>query len=122
MEDGKNASLVAGHYDLVSLAKEKTDLFSQYNYRGLETETNAPLGQLVINNFGAKQINLDHDLAKLFGIGRKLVLKTIIKQFTAPMTYLIHCDLIDKNKNLFNGKSRLATSQPHEFHMNFKVV
>ena len=112
----------AGHYNLKLLAKEIPHLFAQCKYYGLEAEANTPIGQLVINNFGAKQINLDHDLAKLFGIGRKMVLKTIIKQLTAPMTYLIHCDLIDKNKNLFNGKSRLATSRPHEFDMNFKVV
>jgi len=27
-----------------------------------------------------------------------------VKRFTAPTTYFIHCDLIDKQKNLFNGK------------------
>ena len=93
-----------GHYDLESLAKEITNLFSQYNYNGLQTEANTPLGQLAINNFGRKQINLDRDLAKLSGIGRTLLLKIIMKQLTSPTTYFIHCDLIDKNQNLFNGK------------------
>ena len=51
---GSISKLAAGHYDLDSLAKKITDMFSQFNYRGLETETNTPLGQLVINNFGAK--------------------------------------------------------------------
>ena len=49
-------------------------------YRGLETKTNTPIGQLVINNFGENKINLDHNLAKLFGIGQNLPLKTIIKR------------------------------------------
>jgi len=70
----------------------------------LETEINQHLGQLVIRNFGAKPIELDRDLAGLLGIGQKLSLITFVKRLTAPMTYFIHCNLIDKEWNLFNGK------------------
>lgn len=59
---------------------------------------------MIINNFGRKQINLDRDLAELFEIGQKLPLKTIIQQLTSPTTYFNHCDLINRNQNLFNGK------------------
>ena len=31
-------------------------------------------------------------------------LKTIIKRVMIPTSYFIHCDLIDKNNNLLNGK------------------
>ena len=89
---------------LIVWPKKISYLFSEYNNRGLKAETNTPIGQLVINNFGEKQINLDHDLAKLFGIGQNLPLKTIIKRITSPTAYFIHCDLIDRNNNLFNGK------------------
>ena len=89
---------------LIVWQKKISDLFSEYNYRGLKAETNTPIGQLVINNFGEKQINLDHDLAKLFRIGQNLPLKTIIKRIISPTAYFIHCDLIDRNNNLFNGK------------------
>ena len=89
---GSISKLAAGHYDLDSLAKKISDLFSEYNYRGLKTETNTPLGQLVINNFREKQINLDHDLAKLFRIGQNLQLKTIVKGIISPTAYFIHCD------------------------------
>ena len=58
----------------------------------------------MITNFGEKQINLDRDLAKLFEIGQNLPLKTIIKRKILPTAYFIHCDLIDRNNNLFNGK------------------
>ena len=64
---GAVSKLASGHYDLDSLAKKITNLFSDLNYRGLETEKNTPLGQLVINNFGAKRISLNDNLAKLFG-------------------------------------------------------
>ena len=59
---------------------------------------------LVIKNFGAKPIELDRDLANLLGIGRKLNLITRVKRLTSLTTYFIHCDLIDKERNLFNGK------------------
>ena len=30
--------------------------------------------------------------------------KTVVKKLSSPTTYFIHCDLIDKEQNLFNGK------------------
>jgi len=93
-----------GHYDLQSLGKKIDNLFGRYNYKQLETEINQPNGQLVIRNWGAKPIELDNDLANLFGIRRKLALITFVKKITAPTTYFIHCDLIDKIQNLFNRR------------------
>ena len=49
---GKISELLAGHYDLDSLGKKITNLFSELLYDGLLTETNSPLGQLVIKNIG----------------------------------------------------------------------
>ena len=103
---GKVSTLPAGHYDLDSLAKNITHLFTNtdFHYDGLVVETNSPLGQLMIKNTGKSKINLDHDLAKLFGTGQNLPLITNIKHVTRTTAYLIHCDLIDKNNNLFNAK------------------
>ena len=64
--------LPPGHYTLESLAKEIDNLFKKYKYTKLETETNYPVGQLVIKNFGGKQITVDRDLAQLLGNGRNL--------------------------------------------------
>ena len=86
------------------MAKEIDSLFDRYNYKQLETQTNQPVGQLVIKNFGAKPIERDRDLANLLGIGRKLDLITFVKRLTSPTTYIIHCDLIDKEQNVFNSK------------------
>ena len=63
------SKLLPGHYNLESLAKEIDGLFDKYGYEQLETEINQPVGQFVIGNFGAKPIELDRDLADLFGIG-----------------------------------------------------
>jgi len=59
---------------------------------------------MVISNPSNKNIKLDSDLAALFGIRRKLHFKTFIKRLNHPTTYFIHCDLVDKKQNLFNGK------------------
>ena len=64
----------AGHYNLESMAEGIKNIFQGYRYV-LDTKTNTPFGQLEIKNEGAgtatRPINLDRDLAKLFGIGRR---------------------------------------------------
>jgi len=101
------SKLRPGHYSLERMAKEIEGLFAKYNYK-LETAIDQPLGQLVIRNFGsgAKPIEFDHDLANMLGIGRKFMPYSIafIKGLGSPTTYFIHGDLINKEKNLFNGK------------------
>ena len=59
---------------------------------------------MVISNPSNKHIKFDSDLAALLGIRRKLHLKTFVKRLNCPTTYFIHCDLVDKEQNLFNGK------------------
>jgi len=67
-------------------------------------ETNQLVGRLGIKNVGGKPIELDRDLAHLLDINRKLKKITYVKGLTSPTTYFVHCDLIDKEKNLCNGK------------------
>ena len=43
-------------------------------------------------------------MAKLFKTGQILPLKTNVKQILTTTAYFIHCDLIDKTNNLFDGK------------------
>lgn len=92
-----------GHYTLDSLTKEIQNVFGKYGVE-LPTEINTPVGQLIITNPENKIIGLDRDLAKLLGIDRKLYLKTFIKRIATPSSYFIHCDLVDKEQNLLNGK------------------
>ena len=74
--------VLPGHYKLERMALEIDGLFAKYDYK-LETEINQPLGQLVIKNFGLRPIELDRDLARLLGIGRKLQFMTFVKRLTA---------------------------------------
>ena len=101
---GKVSKLPTGHYDLDSLAKEISNLLLKLPYDGLNPKTNSPLGQLVIENTGTSRINLDANLAKLFGTEQNLPIITIIKRVITTTAYFIHCDLIDKTNNLLNGK------------------
>ena len=92
-----------GHYTLESLAKELESSLKKYNVK-LPTETYSAVGQMVISNPSNKNVKFDSDLAALLGIRRKLLLKTFVKRLNCPTTYFIHCDLVDKEQNLFNGK------------------
>jgi hypothetical protein len=102
--------LLPGHYDLKRLAKEIESIAEKNGY-GLKPETNSPLGPLVIKNTNAEFINIDPDLANFFGSGREIFGNRqnltdlfVVKRVLYPTAYFIHCDLIDKELNLFNGK------------------
>ena len=96
-----------GHYNLESMAEAIKNIFKNYNYV-LDTKTNTPFGQLEIANKGAgtavRPINLDRDLAEIFGIGRKINVGAIVKYLGYPTSYFIHCDLVDRNLNFVNNK------------------
>ena len=54
---------------------------------------------------GDKQFEFDRDLAAFFGTKRKFPKESTIFVNRLPQTtFFIHCDLIDKTQNLFNGK------------------
>ena len=91
-----------GHYNLESMAEGMKHIFESYKYV-LATKTNTPFGQLDILNKGAgtavRPISLDRDLAKLFGIGRRINIRAIVKYLRYPTAYFIHCSLIDRNSD-----------------------
>jgi len=92
-----------GHYDLESLANEIGRLFNNSGYNEFKTEINKPHGQIMIKNWGGKQIELDNDFANFLGIRQILQRKTFVKRLISS-TYFIHCELIDKTQNLFNRR------------------
>ena len=55
-------------------------------------------------NFENHNIMLDRDLADLFDIGCMLKIITFVKRLHYSSAYFIHCNLIDKEKNLFNNQ------------------
>ena len=100
----KSSDFAPGNYTLESFAKLMVESFKPYIYE-ITAKAYSPLGQLVITNHGDKPIRFDHKLANLFGISQEPEKKVIlIKRVMSPTAYFIHCDLIDGNNNLFNGK------------------
>jgi hypothetical protein len=101
--------LPAGNYTLETLGKELESIFKKekVTLRFDDVE-----GAIVIENPLQRKIQIDRDLTALLGLiefgliekGRKLKAKTIINQLTSFNTYIINCDLIDREENLFNGK------------------
>ena len=59
---------------------------------------------MTIYNTGMANVRLDQHLAELLGIRPSLMFITFVKRLTAPSTYFVHCELIDKRQNLLNGK------------------
>ena len=80
------------------------ETFKRYRFE-IGAEASSPLGQLVITNNVNKSVRFDHPLANLLNVGREVKdFVILIKRVMTPTAYFIHCDMIDKNNNLFNGK------------------
>ena len=60
---------------------------------------------MVINNPKNKcLITLSEHLKTLFAVVKSIRSDIIVKKFTSPTAYFIHCDLIDNEQNLLNGE------------------
>ena len=67
--------------------------------------TNTALGSIVILNPKSQYlIGLTNNLSLLFDTNSKIFLHITVKKFISPSTYFVHCNLVDKEQNLLNGK------------------
>ena len=118
------ASIPEGNYTVMSLAKELMESLKKYKAPGvkMEIDTNMPdsvmkieidtntsnsvikKGSIVVNPNLNGDISVSHTFASFMGVSRQLPAVSHIKKLNSPSAYSIHCDLIDKTKNLFNGK------------------
>ena len=96
-------TLIKGHYTLKRLAKEIQGAFAAHQV-DLKTELNTPMSAMTIYNTNRANIQITANLADLLGIEPDLNSSVYVKRLTAPSTYFVHCDLIDKRQNLLNGK------------------
>ena len=94
------AKLLPGHYTVDSLVKEFNDLSAHNPKFVITAKAHKPIGSMIINS---SNITFSNSLLQLLGIQRLLFI-TFVKRLTAPSTYFVHCDLIDKRQNLLNGK------------------
>ena len=97
-------TFLPGHYTLDALASEIRNSLNKHRVP-LQTDVNTIVGQLVITNPQFKKIVIDSNLGNLLNLNYfTFEFKTFIKKLNSETTYYIHCDLLDKEQNLLNGK------------------
>ena len=97
-------TFLPGHYTLDALSSEIKHSLSKHKVP-LLTDIYTTVGQLVITNPQSKKIVFDSNLGHLLNLKTfTLPLKMFIKKLNSETTYYIHCDLLDKEQNLLNGK------------------
>ena len=94
------AKLLPGHYTVDSLVKEFNTLSAKNQKFTISAKAHTAVGSMIIYGGNTR---FSHGLLQLLGI-QSLLFITFVKRLTAPSTYFIHCDLIDKRQNLLNGK------------------
>ena len=94
------AILLPAHYTVDSLVKEFNTLSAKNPKFVITAKAHTSIGSMIINGGNTR---FSHGLLQLLGI-KNLSPITVVKQLTAPSTYFVHCDLIDKRHNLLNGK------------------
>ena len=93
-----------GYYTLDSLASEIRNSLNKHKVP-LQTDLNTIFGQLLITNPQFKKIVFDSNLGNFLNLKSfTLGFTTAIKKLNSATTYYIHCDLVDKEQNLLNGK------------------
>ena len=91
--------LLPGHYTIDYLANTFNDLGKENPKFTISAKTHTPLGSMII--YGGN-IRFSDNLLQLLGI-KGILFSTFVKRLTSPSTYFVHCDLIDKRQNIFNG-------------------
>ena len=93
-----------GHYTLDTLTKEIKFVLSKHRV-ALSMNINTSFGKLIIYNLDSKKIIFDSNLGNLLNLKTFAIPSKIsIKNLNYETTYYIHCDLLDKEQNLLNGK------------------
>ena len=101
----KSESILPGNYTIEEMAKTIENSFKKYGDI-LRTQINTPVGQMFIQKVNPlnDKIKFDKNLSELLGIDQNLQWVRYVKRMKSPTTYFIHCDLLDKEQNLLNGK------------------
>ena len=95
-----DTKILPGHYTVDDLVNAFNDLSINNPKFVITAKAHTAVGSMIIYGGNTRFSN---DLLQLLGI-RTLLPITFVKRLTTPSTYFVHCDLIDKRQNLFNGK------------------
>ena len=95
-----DAKLLPGHYTVNDIVKGFNDLSKNNPKFVISAKVYTAVGAMIVYGGNTR---LSNNLLQLLGIPKLLPI-TFVKRLTPPSTYFVHCDLIDKRQNLFNGK------------------
>ena len=95
-----DAKLLPGHYTVDAIVNGFNDLSKNNPKFVISAKVYTEVGAMIVYGSNTR---LSNNLLQLLGIPKLLPI-TFIKRLTSPSTYFVHCDLIDKRQNLFNGK------------------
>ena len=95
-----DAKLLPGHYTVDDIVNGFNDLSKNNPKFVISAKVYTAVGAMIVYGGNTR---LSNNLLQLLGIPKLLPI-TFIKRLTSPSTYFVHCDLIDKRQNLFNGK------------------
>ena len=95
-----DAKLLPGHYTVDEIVNGFNDLSKNNPKFVISAKVYTTVGAMIVYGGNTR---LSNNLLQLLGIPKLLPI-TFIKRLTSPSTYFVHCDLIDKRQNLFNGK------------------
>ena len=117
----KSESILPGNYTIEEMAKTIENALKKYGDK-LRTQINTPVGQILIQKVDPlnDKIKFDKNLSELLCIDQDLQWIRYVKRMKSPTTYFIHCDLVDKEQNLFYGKPSTVlqtfdiTGKPYE--------
>ena len=59
----------------------------------------------ILNPKNKYTLTLSDNLKALFGIVSQVNSNILVRKFNSKDSYFVHCDLIDREKNLLNGKA-----------------
>ena len=90
------------------MEKKLQEIFAD---KGVEVKFYDEQDVIVIKNLQNQKIIFDRDLTFLFGLNgnmeedsrTRLKTQTVLNRLASLKNYFIHCDLLDKDENLFNG-------------------
>ena len=93
-----------GFYTMENLSYTIENTFKEAFGITIPTQINQPTGVMTIYNTTGNKMLLDKHLSDFLSFDKELKLISFIKRLNSPTTYFIHCDLVNKDQNLVNGK------------------
>ena len=102
--DGSTTDILfqPGHYTLESFVEDFAQIKQNKPIMDITAQVNRLIGGMVIHN--PKRVSFGPHLVELLRVNPGVAPISITTNLNSPVSYFVHCDLMDKKQNLLNGK------------------